>query len=294
MNTELTEVKSEQTETALYLLTKAEIDTQIATAKAFPRSIKKFMDKAMSIATLTEDIAASCNYAVPRGGKAIEGKSIRLAEITLSAYGNVHSGARIISNDGRMITAQGVCWDLETNNRVTKEVVRKITGKNGQTFSEDMQIVTGNAACSIALRNAVFATIPSALTDEIYEKTKEVARGTAETLVGRRTKAVECFKGWGVTDKKLCEALGVAKIEDIDLEKLTALTGMKAAIKNGESTVKDLFDTTPVTINVEDLQTLFDIKVDALTEDEKKNGERILSNKETASYPKLHLLLQSK
>lgn len=188
------------TNDALSLITKAEIDVQISTAKAFPRSIKMFLDKAMSIATVNENVAASCNYALPRGGKSLEGPTVRLAEIVCSAYGNIRSGARVISNDGKTITAQGICHDLETNNCVTVEVKRRITGKDGKTFNEDMQTVTGNAACAIAFRNAVFKVIPSAIVNEVYEATKKVARGTAETLVARRTKAVDYFKERGVKE----------------------------------------------------------------------------------------------
>lgn len=240
MENQTTEVQI-VSESSLSLITKAEIDTQIATAKSFPRSIKMFMDKAMSMATISEGVAASCNYSVPRGGKFLDGKSIRLAEIVLSSYGNVRAGARIISNDGKMITAQGICHDLETNSCVTKEVQRKITDKTGRTFTEDMQIVTGNAAASIALRNAIFACIPSALTDEIYNKTKEVAKGTAETLVVRRDKAIAYFKSLKVTDKQICDVLDIKKIEDIDLDKLSTLRGMVNAITSQESTIKELF-----------------------------------------------------
>lgn len=227
---------------ALSLITKAEIDTQIATAKAFPRSLKMFQDRAMSMATLSEDIAASCGYAVPRSGKNIEGPSVRLAEIVCSSYGNIRSGARVIANDGKTITAQGICHDLETNNCVTVEVKRKITDKMGRTFSEDMQVVTGNAACAIAYRNAVFKVVPAALVEDVYEKTKEVARGTAETLGKRRDKALAYFRDLGVKDTQICEVLNVKKVEDIDLDRLSTLTGMRSAIKNGESTIKDLFE----------------------------------------------------
>ena len=51
---------NEDRDTAVYLITKAEVDMQISTAKAFPRSLKTFMDEALSMATLTEDIAQSC------------------------------------------------------------------------------------------------------------------------------------------------------------------------------------------------------------------------------------------
>lgn len=236
------EVIKTENDTALYLLTKAEIDVQIATAKAFPRSVTVFMQKAMSMATISEDIAASCCYALPRGGKSIEGPSVRLAEIVVAAYGNVRASARILSNDGKTITAQGTCHDLENNVAAQVEVKRRITGRDGKTFNEDMQVIVGNAACAIAYRNAIYKVIPAALISPVFEQAKQVARGNAETLVSRRNKALEYFKGIGVTEKQICAVLEIKKVEDIDLDKLQVLTGMKAAIKNGESTVKDLFE----------------------------------------------------
>lgn len=236
-------IQIEQKDTALYLLTKAEIDTQIATARAFPRSLTKFLQKAMSMATLSEDIAASCSYSLPRAGSTLEGPSIRLAEIVASSYGNIRYGGRVIANDGKYITAQGICVDLENNVSATVEVLRKITDRNGKTFTQDMQVVTGNAAIAIALRNAILKVIPSALIADVYDKAKEVAKGTAETLLQRRDKAVNYFRSLGVTDKKLCDSLEVAAIGDIDLDKLMILTGMKTSIKNGEATIHTLFET---------------------------------------------------
>lgn len=281
-------------ESSLSLITKAEIDVQISTAKAFPRSLKMFLSRAESMATVSEDVAASCSYALPRGGKALEGPTVRLAEIVCSTYGNIRAGARVIANDGKTITAQGICHDLETNYCVTVEVKRRITDKNGKTFNEDMQVVTGNAACAIAYRNAVFKVVPSALVNDVYDKAKQVARGTAETLPARRQKAIDYLHSLKVTDKQICEVLEIKKIEDIDLDKLDTLRGMCTLIKNGESTVKDLFEQTDLPVNVDDLQLLFDMKKAALSPDEIKNAERIISTKETASYSKLQKLLQSK
>lgn len=294
LNTELELIPADGKDAALYLLTKAEIDTQISTAKAFPRSMGIFLKKAESMAIVTQDVAASCNYSVSRAGKKIEGPSVRLAEIVCAAYGNLRYGSRVIMNDGKTITAQGICHDLENNICATVEVKRRITNKQGQTFSEDMQVVTGNAACAIAFRNAVYKVVPAALISEVYEKTLEVARGTVETLVPRRDKAFSLFKSWGVTEKQILEALGVKTIEDIGLDELATLSGMKSAIKNGEMTVKEMFETEKESISVDDLQMLFDLKKAVLTPDEVTNAERILTNKEENSYSKLQKLLQAK
>lgn len=293
---ELELVKQDATETALYLLTKAEIDTQIATAKAFPRSLTTFRDKALSMATFSEDIAAACTYALPRGGSKLEGPSIRLAEIVAASYTNVQYGGRVIANDGKMITAQGVCIDLENNVKATVEVNRKITDKNGKTYNQDMQVMTGNAAIAIAVRNAIFKVIPGALVSAIQDKAKEVARGTAETLITRRDKAIAYFKSIGVTDAQLCEVLEIKKVGDIDLDKLETLTGMKAAIKNGEATVQGLFEKSDDNVTYEALESIYQQKADAgkLNDMEKADATRILNGKETTSYNKLYKILQAK
>lgn len=292
MENELTVIET-VAESALSLITKAEIDTQISTAKAFPRSLKMFIDKAMSMATVSESVAESCSYALPRGGKSLEGPTVRLAEIICSSYGNIRAGARVIANDGKTVTAQGICHDLETNYCVTVEVKRKITDKNGKTYNEDMQVVTGNAACAIAYRNAVFKVVPSALVSDVYDKTKQVARGTEQTLPAKRKKALDYLHSIKVTDKQICEVLEIKKVEDIDLDKLDTLRGMVTLIKNGESTVKDLFEVSAST-SIEDLEMLFEIKKEMLNKEELESAKRIIDNKEDKSYSKLLKTLQSK
>ena len=240
---EKTEVQviEQSQDTALYLITKAEIDTQISTAKAFPRSIKSFMDNAITLATINEEIAQSCTYSLPRAGKFIEGASVRLAEIIASSYGNIRVGARVIDNDGKTITSQGICHDLETNFCATIEVKARITNKMGQTYSEDMQITTANSASSKALRNAIFRVVPTALVQSIHDQVKLVAKGSAVTLTERRSKALLWFNEQGIKDSQICEILKIKGIEDIDLDKLSTLSGMRSAVKNGESTIKEIF-----------------------------------------------------
>ena len=145
----------------LAALTRSEIDVQVATAHQYPRNLSRVLNNIETLATMDEDVAGSCFYTLRRQGKVIEGPSVRMAEIIASSWGNLRVQARIISNDGKMITAQGICHDLESNYATSTEVKRRITDKNGKTFSEDMQVVTGNAACAIAMRNALFKVVPA-------------------------------------------------------------------------------------------------------------------------------------
>ena len=126
----------------LQAINRAEVDTQIATAKQYPRDIYGALNNIKTIATLDNSTAEDCFYALRRQGTLIEGVSVRLAEIIAGAWGNMRVQTRIIGNDGKTITAQGVCHDLETNLAVSVEVKRRITHKSGKTYSEDMQVTT--------------------------------------------------------------------------------------------------------------------------------------------------------
>lgn len=227
--------------TALESMERVQIDVQITTAKRYPRSLSAVKKAMLEFATLDEETAASCFYTLPRQGKSIQGPSARMAEIALSCFQNIKAGARVISNDGKIVTAQGVCHDLQNNVSVSVEVQRRITDKNGYTYSDDMQVVTGNAACSIALRNATFKVVPAALVKPVYEAAKRVAVGDAKTLSDRRAKCVDAFGKTGVTKEKLLAKLEKKSVDDITLDDLEILIGLHTAIKEGDASIDDSF-----------------------------------------------------
>jgi hypothetical protein len=190
---------------------------------------------------MDEETASSCFYMLRRQGKLIEGASVRMAEIIASSWGNIRVQSRIIGNDGKMITAQGVCHDLESNYAVSAEVKRRITDKNGHTFSEDMQVVTGNAACAIAMRNALFKVVPMALVKKVINKAKKVSLGEATSLEETRTKMLNYFQTIGVDQQHLFDYLSVEKIDEIDTDMCVELRGLATAIKEGTTTIQETF-----------------------------------------------------
>lgn len=224
------------------LVTRAEYDVQIATAKKYPRSVKQFMNAARELVTLTEEIADDCIYALPRDGKNIEGPSARFAEVILHAWGHSRAAARIINDDGRFVTAQGVCHDLQNNTLISYEVRRRITNNKGRRFNDDMIGVTANAACSIALRNSILKVVPKALWQPIYEEAKRVVIGNIQTLANKRAKALELMQKFGATHEMVFKRLGVAGVEDITLDHLVILRGFVNALKEGEFTVETIFN----------------------------------------------------
>lgn len=224
-------------------LVRAEIDTQVATAHAYPRSVSRVVKNVNSLVTISEEAAQECNYALPRGGKPITGPSVRLAEIVASQWGNCRVGARVVHVDRleKFVEAEGVFHDLETNTATTARVRRRITDKNGRIFNDDMITVTGNAACSIAKRNAILGGVPKAVWNEAYQTALRTIKGDVKTLPERRDGAFKAFAAFGVTPEQIVAKLELGGIEDITLEHLTTLIAMHRAIKDGEQTVEDYF-----------------------------------------------------
>ena len=228
----------------------AVLDVQILTAQKIGRSLKKFRDYALELATYDEQTAESCIYALPRNRKLpngewektyINGPSVRLAEMALIAWKHCRAQPYITDNDGKTITARCDVWDLYNNVAVCWEVKRNILNKNGKTFSEDMQIVTGQAALAIAYRNAVFKIIPRAYIMGIYESCQDIVRGDAKTLSSRRDIAVKALESLGATKPMMCKALGIAGIEDVTLDLLVTLKGIGNAIRDKRITLEEAF-----------------------------------------------------
>lgn len=228
---------------AMAELSKAEIAQQVATARQYPRSISRAVKQITSLATLDEQAAQECIYALPRGGKPIRGPSIRLAEIVAQQWGNNRIATRIVDVDRKekVIVAEAVFHDLETNAAIRTEVRRRISDRQGRLLNDDMIVVTGNAASSIARRNAIFASVPKAVWNRAYEAAERIIKGDAKTLAERRYKAVAAFGTWGVKPEQIFAALGVAGEDEITLEHLPTLIGMFNAIRNGDETVESVF-----------------------------------------------------
>ena len=224
-------------------LARAEIDQQISTAHAYPRSIDRAVKNILTLATMDEQAAEECIYALPRGGKPIKGASVRLAEIVASQWGNNRVGARVVhvDRDEKFVEAEGVYHDLETNAAITSRVRRRIVDAKGRLFSDDMIIVTGNAAAAIAKRNAILGGVPRAVWRKAYEAAEKVIVGDVKTLSVRREGAIRAFAAFGVTPAQIFTALGVSGLDDIGLSHIPELIGMHSALKSGEVEVEEMF-----------------------------------------------------
>lgn len=228
---------------------KASIDTQIATAKNYPRDIAKAKNNSIAIATMDENTARTCAYALKRKSKGksinIKGPSVHLARIIAQNWGNLRVESKVVDITYKNIKSRAVAWDLETNYAVAIGVNRKITDRYGKRYNDDMITTTGNAANAIAYRNAVLSVIPKSITDSVYNAAKNLIAGDLsdkEKLIKKRKKVIDKFnENYGVTENQLLQVLGVNNVNQIQQDEIIELIGIGQALNDGDTTIEDTF-----------------------------------------------------
>ena len=226
---------------AMSAIVASEVSVQLDAAHRYPRSFTKFMSNAKNLVTRNKQIAESCMYSLPRGGKMITGPSVRLAEICASAYGNLQIATRVIGIDDTEVIAQGAAWDMEQNVRVTVEARRRIVKSDGKRYDDSMINVTGAAGSSVALRNAIFRVIPRAYIDELYDHARTFALGDAKDLPVRREEIIGQVEKTGVSRDRVFARLGRVGIEDVTRDDLETLLGIGNAIKDKSLRIEEAF-----------------------------------------------------
>ena len=241
---EVLQVSQDQNVIQIDAVERANVDSQVATAKQYPRDLARSVNNSIAMATMDAATAQSCGYALPRGGKPITGPSVHLAKLIVSNWGNMRAEAKVVQITDKQVISRGTCWDLENNVATAFEVRRSIVGKNGKRFSDDMITVTGNAANSIAYRNAVFSVIPKAIIDKVYQAAQHYITGDLsdeEKLVTRRKKCIDFFKSeYGITEDEVVMLCGKQTVNQIKADQIALLLGITQSLKDGDTTVEDL------------------------------------------------------
>lgn len=229
---------------AMDSIERANVDMQVATAHRFPRNMTRCKNNSIAIATVDEETARACSYALPRGNKPITGASVHLARIVAQQYGNLRAEAKVVQITDRQIVSRGTAWDLENNYAVAFEVRRSIIGKNGQRYNDDMITVTGNAANAIAYRNAIFDVVPRAIVDSVYRAARDLITGEItdeQKLIARRSKAVKLFADeYGISEEELVKLCGKQTINQIKANEIALLLGIYQSLVDGDTTVDEL------------------------------------------------------
>lgn len=236
---------------ALAVITSAEIDRQVATARQYPRDKVACLKELRELVTSSEEVALECFYTLEReekdretgrkSTKFIVGPSIRFAELLVYCWTNIRWAARIVDEGAEFLTAQAIAHDLERNNAVSVEVRRRITTNKGYRYGADMIGVTGAAAVSIAQRNAVFDLIPPAVWRPVYEAARAKAVGDKKTVKERISNAISFFVKAGAVEAQIYPALGVAGKDELGEDHLILLGSLWRRVQAKEVDAATIF-----------------------------------------------------
>lgn len=229
-----------------YQQDKAMVDMQIVTAKRYPRDLDKCITNAITIVTMSKEIAESCTYTLPKGKK-VTGPSVYLARIVAREMGNMRVENEVVGFDATHVTCKATCFDLEKNYAVRTTIKKSIVGNSGK-FSPDMQVITGNAGNAIAFRNAVFAVVSPQIINKVWDAAKKKITGdlSDETkLIARRNTIVEGFKqtyhAMNLTDEEIAKSVGRVHINHITKDDVLVLIGYENSFRSGEITPEEVF-----------------------------------------------------
>lgn len=253
---------------------RADIDTAISTAHAFPRDPVKAAHKMHQIVLGSVESAGRCYYTLPGRktkdgtvGKPIQGPSIRLMEIVAAEWGNLHVGTRLLEEGDRYIIVQGAARDLESNHTVETIVTRRITYRSGERYGDDLINVTIMAALSIAYRNVVKMVVPQTAWGPILDQAIAMGKSPAastKTKSGQEVDAelkkrvegmTRAFEAYGITPSMILKKVGRKDMAEITFEDLGTLRGIYTALKEDFSTAEEEFGNGEEAKNRAPLQT---------------------------------------
>lgn len=221
----------------------SELDAQMRLARTNPRDIRKAYAEAVALIS-EPGVAEKCWYSLERfdrkSGKVtkIEGPSVRLAEIAAYAWGNIGMAGNVIEIGQNEVVAEGLAIDFERNTRVRIMERRSIVGKRGR-YSQEMCEVTAKMAQGIAMRNAIFKVVPGAFVKRLLDQARNVA--SAGPLEPKIAAMLDWAKSEGLTEFEITRFLGLNSINEIAVPDLTRLRGVAGAIRDGETTIDDVF-----------------------------------------------------
>lgn len=225
---------------------KAQLEIAMTAANQNKRDVGYFVESATRLATFNQEVAASCNYAIPRKKKNektgqyektfIRGKSIRLAEIFLATYTNLSTRTRIAQITPKYVIIAAEAWDLEARTYVSADVMENING----THSDAVKLAVASGT-SKALRNIIFKLIPGSICDQIAARAMEAAVGTQKTLADVRAEVFAKLNKMGIQNERVFEFFDKTAIEDFTKEDIKELIAIGTAIKEGSVNIDEAF-----------------------------------------------------
>lgn len=226
----------------------AEVQGAILLAKKFPRDEQEAIERIM-IACQRPTLAEGALYQYARGGTAITGPSIRLAEAIAQQWGNISFGVRELEQRNGESTVEAFAWDMQTNTRQVKtfQVPHTRHTKKGSYRLQDSRDIYEMVANQGArrLRACILGVIPGDVVEAAAKQCEETMKAKADTTPDAIKKMLEAYKEYGVT-KEMIEKRIQRKLDAITPAQKIGLGKIYNSLKDGMSTAAEWFEVTIV------------------------------------------------
>lgn len=230
-----------------------EVQAAMVIAKKFPRNETEAFNRIL--ASCSRKTLAECAvYSYPRGGTAVSGPSIRLAECIAQNWGNMDFGVVELDQRNGESQVMAYAWDLETNTRQTKIFTVKHERRvgKGENFRIDeltdprdiYEMVANNGARR--LRACILGVVPGDVVDaavEACEKTIQ-AKDAKIPLIDKIRTLPGFFDRFGVTIEMLESKLGHT-LDTATSKEYGEMVKIFNALKDNMAKVADFFPAQP-------------------------------------------------
>lgn len=255
-----------------HTILRLENDTQMAVALQRPRDEKKILADALTELDTYPSAAAEALYCKPTGRLAkcphcgaethykeacprcsklvpetyAENLSIRTAESLANRWGNNAYGVQYEEAGDEYGIVSAVFLDYETNSRrIMQRRVSKFYKRRGSNqvvqLTPDKFDLKVAADGSRVLREVILRSLPSGLKREYYLKAYSML-GKSGDVKARIQRMLAEFSRFGVT-MEMIEGLVGKALAQFDANDVTQMIGVYNTIKEGESSVADVFPT---------------------------------------------------
>ena len=222
----------------------AEVQAQMVIAKKFPRDVRDAMDRLLMTCTRA-GLAEAALYEYARGGTAISGPSIRLAEAIAQCWGNISFGIRELEQRQGESTVEAFAVDLETNTRQVKvfqvphiRVTR--TSRTTLTDPRDIYEMVANQGAR-RLRACILGIVPGDVIEAAVAQCETTLKTKAEVTPERLASLLAKFAEFGVTQAQI-EARIQRHLDAMTPALMVQLGKIYTSLKDGMSHAADWFE----------------------------------------------------
>jgi hypothetical protein len=222
----------------------AEVQARMIIARANPRDPIRCVDMILRDCT-RPTLANGALYQYARGGTAISGPSIRLAEALAQRWGNIASGIKELSRSNGYSECVAYAWDLESgyfDERQFQVKHWRDTKTGGYALTDERDIYELIANMGQRRKRAVLLTvIPGDVTEAAVDQCEKTLHATADTSPKALHKMAEAFAEFGVSKEQI-EKRCQCRLEAIRPAQVLQLSKIHASLKDEMSTPDDWFD----------------------------------------------------